>query len=323
MRHHIYGAPQLQFDFFEKAVGFLEDTTDDQLRRHVGCYAAFLKQAAQAGEGTAPDFGTELVWRTHLLMPLRYAKDCVRLGAARTIDHEVLPASCYPLESCLLLNAVDAPHQTTSPTDEEWAFLVGACRRQQVFMRKIMGLRAGMDTPVFISQCCVPRYARFLELMKAHKGTMLVPTLAIDLAWHSHQMLPRRYHAETRQLVGWSVNHDDDLDGQQLESDLARTAQLWEARFGEPYLELRGQKLRSSGLKAIGSAALLLAACVATALGTAPVEQRGFTTGVSAHRQLQSSCAAVSQYLVSNYDNQYSLEPNSQSAAVQTIIEYR
>lgn len=57
----------------------------------------------------------------------------------------------------------------------------------------------------------VQRYARFLLLMRAYPGKGFVPTLDIDLAWHTHQLLPQHYLTYTAQMLGRVLNHNANL----------------------------------------------------------------------------------------------------------------
>jgi hypothetical protein len=49
-------------------------------------------------------------------------------------------------------------------------------------------------------------------------------------------MLPKRYAAETKILVGRFVNHDDNLEDEDLTVNLELTQRLWQEAFGVPYL---------------------------------------------------------------------------------------
>jgi hypothetical protein len=42
----------------------------------------------------------------------------------------------------------------------------------------------------------------FLDLMAASAGSFLVPTLDIDLAWHTHQLMAHMYHDDCKTFVG-------------------------------------------------------------------------------------------------------------------------
>jgi hypothetical protein len=42
----------------------------------------------------------------------------------------------------------------------------------------------------------------FLDLMSTSPGSFLVPTLDIDLVWHTHQLMAHKYDTDCRELVG-------------------------------------------------------------------------------------------------------------------------
>lgn len=42
---------------------------------------------------------------------------------------------------------------------------------------------------------------RFLDLMATSPSTFLVPTLDIDLAWHTHQLMGDKYHHDCMRYV--------------------------------------------------------------------------------------------------------------------------
>jgi hypothetical protein len=79
------------------------------------------------------------------------------------------------------------------------------------------------------------RYEQFLKLMKLYPDVTLVPTLDIDLVWHTHQCSPARYVQATRQLVGKFVNHDDTIAKDKLDTGFDKTRALYLMRFGKEY----------------------------------------------------------------------------------------
>lgn len=60
-----------------------------------------------------------------------------------------------------------------------------------------------------------------MELMK-EKG-MWVPTLDIDLVWHTHQLSPDSYDAFCEQNIGRRIEHDDTIAKSTLSDGLKRT----------------------------------------------------------------------------------------------------
>ena len=332
---------------------FLQAATSDELLRTVAEYTRFL----EGGARSCPSFAVELVWRTHLLMPAAYAKDCEAL-AGRVLDHDILPVGVYSL-------AAPAESESELPCDGlRLAHLVGAMRRQQSFMEKMLARRSAMDAPDYLA-LSVRQYGQFLALMKRHRGVMLVPTLAIDLmcveicisaiclistpcalrslsrpltlcrlsacdalfhvarSWHTHQMLPQRYAAETKILAGHFVNHDDNLEDEELAADLERTERLWQEAFGAPYLNHTAappagshhQQLHMKK-KALGgiTGGLMLASLAAVAL-LSPVSREQHEPEF-ARRQLQSACTS-SGYDVTKFSNVYNIQSNRADTTTQ------
>ena len=72
--------------------------------------------------------------------------------------------------------------------------LVAASLRQREFATKITSAEcAGMDSP-FALYKATTRYHKFMLLMnRGSKKRFLVPTMDIDLCWHTHQLFARPY----------------------------------------------------------------------------------------------------------------------------------
>ncbi|GAA5894040.1 hypothetical protein JCM6882_007968 [Rhodosporidiobolus microsporus] len=81
---------------------------------------------------------------------------------------------------------------------------------------------------------CVARYHGFLQLLEAQPHVFCVPTLDIDLAWHTHQ-LTSRYRGDVRVHVGRFLDHDDKVEENRLSDSFEATARAWQSRFGVPY----------------------------------------------------------------------------------------
>jgi len=58
------------------------------------------------------------------------------------------------------------------------------------------------------------------------KEGIIVPTLDIDLAWHTHMLFPGHYIHDTKELIGFTPDHDDDMPNQQLELRWEKTQAL-------------------------------------------------------------------------------------------------
>ncbi|KAF9515839.1 hypothetical protein BS47DRAFT_723038 [Hydnum rufescens UP504] len=88
--------------------------------------------------------------------------------------------------------------------------LTGAVLRQGSFIQKMVGLgwtapgrfsgSAGDLNDVHVLVRCIARYHAFLDLMTSGV-TFFVPTIDIDLAWHTHQLLNNKYTSDTTALI--------------------------------------------------------------------------------------------------------------------------
>ncbi|KIJ16489.1 hypothetical protein PAXINDRAFT_75707 [Paxillus involutus ATCC 200175] len=120
--------------------------------------------------------------------------------------------------------------------------LIGAVSRQASFVEKMADL--GWTQPGFfdseedaiVLQHCIARYQAFLGLMKESQASMFVPTLDIDLAWHTHQLMARRYQQDCFEVVGHFVNHDDKLEEGHLATSFDVTCRVWKERYGLSYM---------------------------------------------------------------------------------------
>ncbi|KAJ2912588.1 hypothetical protein MD484_g7833, partial [Candolleomyces efflorescens] len=110
--------------------------------------------------------------------------------------------------------------------------LGGAVLRQGSFVAKMTHL--GWTKPGFfdapkdeiVLQHAIARYHAFLDLMASSPASFFVPTLDIDLVWHTHQLMNAKYEADCKQYIGRFVDH--------LESTNIRMT-VEQARFGTPY----------------------------------------------------------------------------------------
>ena len=83
----------------------------------------------------------------------------------------------------------------------------------------------------------ITKYARFLTLMKENAGKLVVPTLDVDLAWHTHQLSPMAYNQYTTLRLGRFIDHDDKLDEGKLNEAFEWTTKIYQERYHEIYNE--------------------------------------------------------------------------------------
>lgn len=91
------------------------------------------------------------------------------------------------------------------------------------------------DTDGFLARA-VHRYVRFFELFRVHPGQTLVPTLDVDLVWHSAMLTPVLYRGWCRGAAGGRfVGHDDALGKGVLSGGFEFTEAAYRAAFGSAY----------------------------------------------------------------------------------------
>ncbi|KAG1754858.1 uncharacterized protein EDB91DRAFT_256703 [Suillus paluster] len=136
--------------------------------------------------------------------------------------------------------------------------LVGAVLRQASFVKKMVDL--GWTSPTYFSSDArsqllvnsIMKYHGFIGLMASSPREFFVPTLDIDLVWHTHQLKGTKYLTHCRRLVGRYVDHNDKVEEGRLSDAFDSTSRAWIARYGVPYMQCGcpppedtiGQKLR-------------------------------------------------------------------------------
>nr|POE56788.1 glycine-rich domain-containing protein 1 [Quercus suber] len=115
--------------------------------------------------------------------------------------------------------------------------LVGAVVRQSSFIEKMHGID-WLHSPALPSTMgrLLTKYERFVGLM-ADRRSMAVPTLDVDLAWHTHQLSPRGYMHYTVKVTKQFIDHDDKVAETALNDGFAWTSKTYQRLYGEPYSE--------------------------------------------------------------------------------------
>jgi hypothetical protein len=116
--------------------------------------------------------------------------------------------------------------------------LAGAVMRQGVFIEKMCKLDwlhspSAKDTMARL----LTKYHRFMAIMKAHPLQLAVPTLDVDLAWHTHQLSPGAYYRYTVDKTRRFVDHDDKIDDNTLSRQFEWTSKVYQDTYGEVYSE--------------------------------------------------------------------------------------
>ncbi|OHF04055.1 hypothetical protein CORC01_00394 [Colletotrichum orchidophilum] len=86
------------------------------------------------------------------------------------------------------------------------------------------------------------KYTCFVEIIAIASSTedkVAVPTLDVDLAWHTHQLSPQSYLVFTLAKTGAFVDHNDKVDEDRLSTAFEWTSKTYQEKYGEIYSECK------------------------------------------------------------------------------------
>jgi len=81
------------------------------------------------------------------------------------------------------------------------------------------------------------KYNRFVEIMASNPNRVAVPTLDVDLAWHTHQLSPNAYYQFVVSKTGKFIDHDDKIEEGALSQHFEWTSKEYQDKYGEVYSE--------------------------------------------------------------------------------------
>lgn len=140
----------------------------------------------------------------------------------------------YPDEALALRRMMSRYWENSSPFAVD---LVGAVIRQGSFVEKMHTID-WLHSPALSNTIVrlIRKYSRFIAIISKHH-VMAVPTLDVDLAWHTHQLSPSRYLEYTVTQSGTFIDHDDKIVETKLTDAFAETSKIYQKLYGEPYSE--------------------------------------------------------------------------------------
>lgn len=81
------------------------------------------------------------------------------------------------------------------------------------------------------------KYARFIEIIATFPMEGAVPTMDVDLAWHTHLLSPKAYFDYTIMKCKRFIDHNDKVDEDSLSTRFEWTCKTYEKLFQEVYSE--------------------------------------------------------------------------------------
>lgn len=76
-----------------------------------------------------------------------------------------------------------------------------------------------------------------MDLQAAYPEDVAIPTLDIDLAWHTHILSPKSYATWTTKKMNFIPDHSDAMDENQLSVAFEWTSKTYMAKYNTPYSE--------------------------------------------------------------------------------------
>ncbi|KAG9840242.1 hypothetical protein KCU98_g9383, partial [Aureobasidium melanogenum] len=115
--------------------------------------------------------------------------------------------------------------------------LVGAVIRQGSFVEKMHDID-WLHSPALSHTIprLIRKYSRFIAIIAKH-NKLAVPTLDVDLAWHTHQLNSLHYMQYTIAKAKSFIDHDDKVAETKLTDAFAETSKIYQRLYGEPYSE--------------------------------------------------------------------------------------
>lgn len=101
----------------------------------------------------------------------------------------------------------------------------------------------------------IAKYQRFIDIMAYYPSQMAVPTLDVDLAWHTHQLSPQPYYAFTTTQTSKFIDHDDKVSEEKLNAAFEWTSKTYQERYNDVYSECTCwycESIRASHVSSVG-----------------------------------------------------------------------
>lgn len=112
--------------------------------------------------------------------------------------------------------------------------LVGAVIRQGSFIEKMHNID-WLHSPALQSTAArlIEKYRRFFTIMKENPKKLAVPTLDVDLAWHTHQLQPQSYYKYSMKSTAQLIDHDDKIAETELSDAFEWTSKVYSKMYNE------------------------------------------------------------------------------------------
>lgn len=194
----------------------------------------------------------------------------------RQVNDSVLPGDLSNAEGVSIRRMMSSYWDNASPFSLD---LVGAVIRQGTFIEQMEELN-WIQSPNLSSilSSLIAKYRVFWDIIINNPDHVVVPTLDVDLAWHTHQLSPTRYYAFSTQKTKNNVlvDHDDKVDENKISDAFQWTSKQYEKLSGGKsysectcwYCEAVRDSLMAPGMSSLTSISSTLAARANASNGT-------------------------------------------------------
>lgn len=113
--------------------------------------------------------------------------------------------------------------------------LVACVSRQERFIAKMIEFKWLFSPFIGLTiDESIERYHNFFQLMRSSDHP-IVPTLDIDLVWHTHQLSQPQYFEYSGRVTGHVVDHSDKIEEGRLSFSFEKTCKLYRQKFKKDY----------------------------------------------------------------------------------------
>lgn len=151
---------------------------------------------------------------------------------SKWIDHILKLNPHFYHNGCLYITGMKKFKFNKSNVDFLDFDIQSACIRQGKFLNKSIPFLSTREDHLKLYE---DHYYKFLQLCKKYPDNCLVPTVPIDLVWHSHLNDHEKYINDTILMFSKILNHNDDIKQDTKDSLLETTKTLWLKYYNESY----------------------------------------------------------------------------------------
>eukprot|EP01084_Bolivina_argentea_P161252 280741_1 len=149
----------------------------------------------------------KLLWRIHLLHPSIYIKDCLKHFECIIDPQQHI--FTFTSTSKLNTHSINNMNDITNNTNNKFTDLnlKQSLLNQTDWMKNVLNDIQFYKNETNINNT-INEYSQFMKLI-SNTNKIMIPSVAIDLIWHTHMLCPLIYYKESHILANKFVFHND------------------------------------------------------------------------------------------------------------------